>query len=221
MTRLVGCCTAALLMTAVAASGEIRGEYMEARTCDVYTGPCFANAEIGLCGQEAILAWSISEGEFNGVDLTGLKVVMAVKASDTLGFGGGLTCKPEPIRSIVMVDSKANESQKKALVAFVKKRAGRVAGTVVRVDACPIEWSIDYNENDGKLKVGDVVDLETRKLMDCDCICTNEVIFYPPLADVTDYAAAYALQSRFGGKGLGTRWSLPDSRSAFVATFKY
>jgi hypothetical protein len=27
---------------------EVSGEYIEARTCDVYTGPCFANGEVGI-----------------------------------------------------------------------------------------------------------------------------------------------------------------------------
>ncbi len=31
-------------------AANISGEYIEARTCNVYTGPCFANAEMGLAG---------------------------------------------------------------------------------------------------------------------------------------------------------------------------
>src|SRR5436309_668857 len=30
----------------------ISGDYLEVRSCDVYTGPCFANAEMNLCGNE-------------------------------------------------------------------------------------------------------------------------------------------------------------------------
>ena len=40
----------------------ISGNYLEVRSCDVYTGPCFANAEMGLTGKEGILVWSIREG---------------------------------------------------------------------------------------------------------------------------------------------------------------
>ena len=30
----------------------ISGDYLEVRSCDVYTGPCFANSEMGLTGKE-------------------------------------------------------------------------------------------------------------------------------------------------------------------------
>ena len=31
-------------------TSSIYGNYVEARTADVYTGPCFANSEVGLDG---------------------------------------------------------------------------------------------------------------------------------------------------------------------------
>ena len=66
-----------LLLPAVAlgAGVEISGTYVEARTADVYTGPCFANSEVGLVGNEAIMAWRIEEGGWDGIDLEGLSVV--------------------------------------------------------------------------------------------------------------------------------------------------
>jgi len=33
---------------------NIYGNYVEARTADVYTGPCFANSEVGLVGQYVV-----------------------------------------------------------------------------------------------------------------------------------------------------------------------
>ncbi len=45
-------------LPATASAGEITGTYMEARTCQVYTGPCFANGEVGLSGQRPRLRLS-------------------------------------------------------------------------------------------------------------------------------------------------------------------
>src|SRR4030095_6768679 len=71
---------------AVAASaGQIRGDYVETRSADVYTGTCVANSEVNLTGTEAILAWHIREGSWNGVALDGLGGVGVVKANATLG----------------------------------------------------------------------------------------------------------------------------------------
>src|SRR5438093_11344055 len=85
----------------------ISGDYLETRSCDVYTGPCFANAEIGLTGRQAIMAWSVDEGAFDGVDISGLKVVMVVRSADTLGYGVGIHVRNELNKSVILVDQRA------------------------------------------------------------------------------------------------------------------
>ena len=50
-------------------AGTITGDYLEVRSCDVYTGPCFANSEMGLTGKEGILLWSVREGAWKGTEL--------------------------------------------------------------------------------------------------------------------------------------------------------
>ena len=67
-------------------AAELRGIYLESRTCQVYTGPCFANGEMGQSGKNAILAWNIAAGAYHGVDLAGLSVVAVIGSSETLGF---------------------------------------------------------------------------------------------------------------------------------------
>jgi hypothetical protein len=201
------------------AAVALSGEYLETRTCDVYTGPCFANAQSGLCGRQAILAWSIDRGEFQGVDLAGLKVVVSVLASDTLGFGGGLQLAPEPIKWVVYVDKTGSESQRAALVEFAKERAPKLAGEVVRVEAIAIEMSLDHIEMVGDLKAGKKVRLKTRKLRKGDCVCANETAFYPPLVEVENSEPAYTVDGEFFGLGLGITWSNSKSRSAYLATF--
>ncbi len=206
---------------AVLNAGQISGDYLEIRTCDVYTGPCFANAEVQLTGHHALLAWNIDQGQHNGVDLAGLRAVLSIAANDTLGFGGGLVVNPDRIRSVVLVDQKATEAQRQALVAFVKLRAGRLAGEVVRVDALPIEMTLDHVSMVARLKAGSEVEILTRQLGQGDCVCTNESIFYPPLTKVDNSAPAYTVDGKFTGRGLGVRWSTPKARSAFLATFDY
>jgi hypothetical protein len=227
MLRVFRTLTLALGAAAMAAcatpalSAEISGDYLETRTCDIFTGPCFANSEVGLTGQQAILAWSIDEGSHNGVDLAGLKVVLAVSASDTLGYGGGLVINPDPIKSVVLVDERATSEQQAALVDFVRLRADKVAGDVVRVDTLPIEMSLNHVRKTATLSAGDEVSIVTRAVGKADCCCTNEIVFYPPLTEVDNSAPAFALDGKFNGRGLGVRWSHPKSRSAFLATFAY
>src|SRR5438093_11799512 len=61
----------------------ISGNYLEVRSCDVYTGPCFANGEMGLSGKEAVMVWAVREGSWKGVALDGLNVIAVVKTDDT------------------------------------------------------------------------------------------------------------------------------------------
>ena len=58
----------AVLVVVVAAvpavAGGISGQYIEARTCDVWTGPCFANADMSLDGKHAVLAWKVEKARW-------------------------------------------------------------------------------------------------------------------------------------------------------------
>lgn len=210
---------ALLLAVPAAASNSITGTYLESRTCQVYTGPCFANAETALAGREAVMAWNIESGKKNEVDLKGLSVVMVVHGNDTLGHKG--VEDPTELKSAIIVDAKATAEQRQALVEFAKEHAGRAGQCVVRVDAAPISMALDSVELRGELKAGDFVKLTTRKAKPGDCICSNEVAFYPPLAQVERFAPGVSIEAEFRGKGLGATWSMPDSRSAYMGEFVY
>ncbi len=216
-------CLAALAvvicLVAVPAVAETTGVYMEARTCQVYTGPCFANAEVGLAGKDAIMAWKIDEGQHEGVDLAGLSVVVVVNATDTLEFRG--IDGPREMKSVILIDDKADSDQREALIGFARKHAGRAGQSAVRIDTAPIQMSLDTAELKGQLAAGNEVELKTRKANPKDCICSNESAYYAPLAKVENFAPGVAMEGKFNGRGLGTRWSIPGSRSAYMATFAY
>jgi hypothetical protein len=201
------------------AGDSLTGKYLETRTCQVYTGPCFANAETAMGGREAVMAWSIEDGSRGGVDLAGLSVVMVVRGNDTLAYKG--LEGPSELKAAIIVDEKASEAQRDALVAFAKEHTGRAGKEVVRVDTAPISMSLDTGELKGNLQAGELVKLSTRKAKPGDCICMNEVAFYPPLAKIDRFAAGVSIEAEYKGKGLGTRWSTPGSRSAYMGEFQY
>src|SRR5262245_9069339 len=95
----------AVLLVAPPAQDQITGKYIEARTCEVYAGPCFANADTALTGKHAVMGWVIDKGTVDGVKLDGLGIVAVIKASDTLGLKQNGVA-----RSILIVDSKATAS---------------------------------------------------------------------------------------------------------------
>src|SRR5712691_9374966 len=88
---------------------NIYGDYIEARTADVYTGPCFANSEGGLVGELAVFGWKIEKGSWQGVNLDGLSVVGAVKAKSTLG---DVYHSSYPVKAVLIVDERATPEQR-------------------------------------------------------------------------------------------------------------
>jgi len=201
-------------------AAEISGEYLEARTCDVYTGPCFANGEIGIAGKEAVMAWKIDEGRWVGEDLAGLGVALVIKANDTLGFGGSFNVKPDKITAVIVVDERADEAQRAALVDFVKDSAPNLTSDLVKVESAPISLTNDHLSGKGIFTAGKLARIETRALAKGDCVCSNESVIYPPLSKVDNAHPAYTLNMTFDGKGLDQTWSTINKRSAFLATFE-
>lgn len=165
------------------------------------------------------MAWNIERGEHAGIDLAGMSVVVVVRSSDTLAFRGLQDARQ--LKSVVLIDERATQSQQAALLQFAREHAGPAGRHVVDVSVLPIRMSLDEIELRGNLEVGKVVKLTTRRARLGDCICSNESAYYPPLAQVDNFAPGVTLEGRFSGRGLGTRWSTPDSRSAYMGTFTY
>ncbi len=204
----------------IANAATIEGEYLESRTCNVYTGPCFANAEMGLAGKEAIMAWKVDKGSWNNVALDGLGVALVVSADGTLGHDKVFPQAPVETRSVVLIDKNATKAQKDALIAFVKDSAKTLAENIVRVEEVPFTLKNDHVESHGIFQAGEIAKIETRKLTDGDCVCTNEIVYYQPLIKVENFHPAYSLSNSFQGEGLDNQWSTGQQRSSFLATFR-
>jgi hypothetical protein len=221
MRRILTAGVMGLLLMAgavVSASAAVQGDYMEVRSADVYTGPCVANGEVGLVGNQAILAWKVKAGNWQGVDLAGLGVVAVVKASATLGDPYHT---PYPAKAVLILDERANPSQRQALTAFAKSMGGQLLDDVVRVETAPIDMEVSGTHDDARAKLvaGTLARIETRSLCAGDHLCGNEFVYYPPLTEVAHAMPAFTLEEAFTGQGLDVVWRRADKRSAFVATF--
>lgn len=199
---------------------QLRGDYIEARTADVFTGPCFANSEVDLVGKLAVFGWRVNRGEFQGVNLDGLSVVGVVRANNTLGDPNG---DPYPVKSVVILDERANPEQRMALKAFAQRMAGDLLSDIVRTDVQNINLTFDKgNIHSAKatLTAGTLAKIETRAINEGDHHCSNEITWYQPLNKLDHAMPAFALTHSFKGQGLDSTWSSPDKRSAFVGSFQ-
>ncbi|MFN0088038.1 MAG: DUF1326 domain-containing protein [Blastocatellia bacterium] len=219
LTSVLSVCGAVLLLATIVNAQQIRGEYLESRNADVYTGHCFAMSEINLAGDQAILAWRVSKGEWNGVNLDGLGVVGIVRSEATLGDPYAAS---NHAKTVLIVDEKARPEQREALAAMARELSNGLVADIVRTETAPISLNVEYHgehPSAGSMKAGDLASIITRSITAKDHICGNEQTYYPPLAATAHSMPAVASLDQFNGKGLGVNWTLRGKRSAFVGSF--
>ena len=210
-------CVVLLAFSTSAIAQQIRGDYIETRSADVYTGQCFANGEVNLVGDEAILAWHIQSGSWDGVPLDGLTVAAAVHARATLGDP---YANPYPAQSVLIVDDQATLQQRSALIAFAHQMGGELLRQAQQVIPAPMELVVSARHHGvALLRAGQFTTVQTRPVNDKDHLCGNEVTFYPPLTQLTHSMPAVALTDSYRGPGLDVDWESHGRRSAFVGTF--
>ena len=220
--KLVLAVAAAVMVSAAALSADdkarITGEYVEARTAEVFAGGCIMNSEAETMGRQALMAWRITSGMFDGVRLDGLTVAAAVAGDRNLGMrelGGE---EPTAVRAIITVDARANAAQRDALVKLVRELSNGLITDVIRVDVAPVRFAT--SQNYVEVSVPDTMTLTVNKEMKHDPSC-GAMQWFTPFTTLADAAMGVAEEHSFDGNGLNTKWSAPNKRSAFFGTFVY
>jgi hypothetical protein len=199
------------------AAQQVQGDYLETRSADVYTGQCFANGEVNLVGNEAILAWRVRSGSWDGVPLQGLSVTAVVRAKGTLGDPYE---NPYPAKAVLLVDDQASPQQRAALVSFAEQMGGELLKNVEQVIPVQTEFVVSLEHHGAAmLRAGEFATVQTRSIGDQDHLCGNEETYYPPLTQLAHSMPAVALTDAYSGPGLGESWNLHGKRSAFVGVF--
>jgi hypothetical protein len=216
-------------------SARIEGDYIESRTADIFTGPCFANAEVFITGHQALMAWKVRSGSWNGVDLSGRTVAAAIRATTTLSKDD-----PAGATAVLIVDSEATPEQREALQAFAREMGGQRLANVREVRSSLMNLFVEQEMSEpsaeheparhhygfpqapkGNFWAPGLAEIATRPLDDTDHLCGNEVVEYPPLSKGVTAQPAYTLANIFKGSGLGSRWDDRNCRGSFVGRFSY
>jgi hypothetical protein len=209
---------AATALTASQPAPTISGDYLEVRSCDVFTGPCFANAEVGLSGKEGMLVWTVREGAWKGASLNGLSVMAVVRTDATLG---DLRYEPRQGRAVLIVDANANAKQREALIDLARSMGKGLVQDVAEVKSAKLEVNLHTCSTMGcaSIKAAGLVEITTRCLGDKDHLCGNEDRYYPPLTEVEGAYPAFTEVASYQGNGLNTTWQMTGKRSAYLASF--
>lgn len=207
---------AALLLTvgvSAYASPTLSGEYIEARTLNVYTGACHANGESVTAGREAMMIWSVREGSYNGVPLAGVRAMAVVSGEKNLAWN------PVNRRAVLYVDEKATLAQREAMVAALKQRYASQIGQVIGVKTAPFEYS--RNGLEFTVRVPNVAYLKTTRYS-CEHCVMPHLVWYEPFIPLKSSLVAKASLSEFkGASELGVHWRRTDENSSYVGEFSF
>ena len=208
-----------LIVAAAAGAADIRGTYVEARNAEVYTSHCFANSELGLVGELAVMTWRIDEGSWHNVALDGLGVAAVVKASGTLGDPFN---NPYPAKAVLIFDEQASDAQRSALESFARAMGGDLVETVTNRMEAPISMSFEggMHSRRATVEVGDLIKVRTRPIRESDSLCHLDDLYFTPLVSLDHAMPAFGIQTRFDGEGLGVRFDERNRSNAYIGTFE-
>jgi hypothetical protein len=215
MKRLMLVAAATLLAVPAFAAGPVTGEYVEARTAEVFAGGCIMSSEAETIGRQAVLAWRIDSGIYGGESLEGLTVVAAVSGDRNLGIReiGGEA--PSYVHAAIYVDERATPAQQRALVDLARELSRDLITEVVETTAVPIRFD---NGNDRVTVVAGDARLVIQKRVAHKPGC-GAMKWFTPFTTLDAPTLGLALEHGFSGPALNTRWEAPNRKSAFHGTF--
>jgi hypothetical protein len=192
---------------------RVEGDYFEACTCRA-SCPCIMLSPATEETCDLVLAWHITRGTADGVELGGLNAVMAVRTPRQMTDGDWTAA--------LYLDDTADAAQTDALRAIFSGQAGGhlsglapLIGTVTGVHSAAISFTSDGGRR--TLRVGDLIEADVEELrgMDAD---RPIVIDNPQLGAVTQpLRQAKSSRLRYDGDfSFAT-----EGRNSFIADFVY
>lgn len=192
---------------------SVKGDYFEACTCDV-SCPCIWLQPATQDGCDVLLAWHVTEGDKDGVDLSGLNAVMAARSPKQMTDGGW--------RVALYLDDRATPPQSEALGAVFSGGAGGhlaalgpLIGEVAGV--APATISFDREDRAFRASVAGIASAEVEELTGMDG-AGSPVISNPLLGVVTQPLR----QAKASAVSYHDHWDTEYSgTNSFVTEFAY
>ncbi len=202
---------AGLLTNGAHAAPAVTGDYVEARSSNVFVGACHREGELLTAGRNAVLAWSVTGGSYRGVELNGLKAVAVVAADKHLSFADARR------ESVLYVSEDATPEQREALVAMLKERAVKALGTVAVVKAAPITF--DASGDLYRVHVASLAYMKIKKAPGQLCCKQPYEQWDKPFVPVADYKPGFCVGVEYKDTGLLKAWSASEQNNAYFGQF--
>ena len=205
-------CAVATVLTTRAENSSVKGDYVEVRTASVFAGACHFNGEVTTTGRDALMAWNISSGNWEGVDLAGLRAIAVVSADDNLSNAAASR------RSEIILDQSASHAQHAALLNAIKARYAAALGEIVSVRSAAISF-----KHEGKVYEVSSADAAINvEAMPNDLCCRMpNLVWYDPLVQLGQRKVGYTIKALYAGHVVADAWERAGENSAFYGSFSF
>lgn len=202
--------TCALVFSSKAENVSLRGDYVEVRTASVFAGACHYNGEVVTTGRDAMMAWNVTSGKWQGVDLSGVRAMAIVTADANLSDDQAARS------SEIIIDSQASATQSQAMLNALKQKYAGTLGNVVTVRTAPV--SFNRNGRSYAVKADDAV-IDVEAMPNDLCCKMPNLVWYTPLVGLENRKVGYTIRAGYSGKAISTPWSRSGENSAFYGSF--
>jgi hypothetical protein len=203
----------ALLPGSRAEVNSLKGDYVEARTASVFAGACHYNGELMTTGRDALMAWRVTAGSWNEVDLAGVRA-MAVVSSDA-----NLSDVRAARRSELIIEQSASRAQAIAMTNAIESMYAATLGKIVSERSAPIEF-----KHEGKtyaVTSPDLVTMAVEAMPDDLCCKMPQLVWYDPFVPLANRKVGYTIKALYASGPVGDAWQRKGENSAFYGDFSF
>ena len=200
----------ALVFSSQAENVSVRGDYVEVRTASVFAGACHYNGEVVTTGRDAMMAWNVTSGKWQGVDLNGVRAIAIVSSEENLSETNAAR------QSKIIIDSQASRAQALAMINALKEKYAASLGKIVEVRSAPITFA----RNGRTFAVATNEAAINVEAMPNDLCCKMpNLVWYKPLVGLENRKVGYTSKALYSGNTVGEPWSRSGENSAFYGSF--
>jgi Protein of unknown function (DUF1326) len=193
-------------------ANALKGDYVEARTASVFCGACHYNGEYMSSGREAVMAWNITSGSWNGVGLSNIRVMASVASDANLDDA-------DLHRSQIVIDNAATDAQAKAVVAALEANCGTSLGQVLSVR----RGTVSFVHRSGHYLVSSpqFAVLKVDQTPNGFCCSQPYDVWYTPLTHLKGESLGYTVDAAYKAGTLSDNWERHCENSSFYGAFSF
>lgn len=200
----------AFMFSSKAENVQLRGDYVEVRTASVFAGACHYNGEVTTTGRDAMMAWNVTSGSWQGVNLTGVRAMAIISATDNLADANAAR------ESEIVIDSSATRAQSLAMLNALKEKYAGSLGKIVSVRNVPISF---VRQGRTYSVAADDAAIDVEAMPNDLCCKMPNLVWYTPLVGLENRKVGYTNRALYSGNQVSEPWSRSGENSAFYGSF--